>query len=489
MDICSEHDAGLTVGLEIHAQLNTLSKLFSTEPACDNPTPNIQISPLSLGYPGTLPIVNRGAIDLGLQFAMACYCEIQKTIAFTRKSYFYPDLPKGYQITQHEQPLAKGGYVKIDTKTIPGNIIYLEQIHLEEDSGKSLHSHNNSTSFIDLNRSGIPLIEVVTKPCIKTALQAKNFTRKIQALLRYYNISHARMEKGELRCDVNLSVNMNGSSSSRVEIKNLNSLGNIEKAIHHEAKRLLKYARQGKTANAETRGFNEQNNATYFMRTKDHGFTYRYMQEPDIPPIEISDQDVNRIKKQMPVHPDHAMNELIESLGIPREKAAIIAFDAGLHSFFKDVLKSTTYSQIIANILIGQVKAYQKQKDLAFTELNLNPGKFALLAEYWGKGIISSHYAKKMLLPLLLANPSLNLEQHIAKQATEEIDEVRLKHIAMQVIKSHPAKVKKYRQGKTGLLGFFMGNAMQKAEAIVEPAKLNKILKALLDEEPGGTES
>lgn len=473
----------IVVGLEVHAQLLTKSKLFCGDTTEFGKEPNTQISAVSLGHPGTLPRLNKEAIHLAVKLGLACNCEIVQHNYFARKNYFYPDLPKGYQISQHTTPVCKNGFLEI-TVGKEEKTIRINRIHIEEDAGKSLHDDNIGFSNLDFNRAGMPLLEIVTEPDIRSAEEAFAYVSLLRKLVRHLNVCDGNMEQGSLRCDVNISVRKKGQEKlgTRVEIKNLNSVRFIKKAIEFESKRLIELLEEGKTIVQETRGFDENNFSTYSIRTKEDEDDYRYFADPDLPPFFISETAIENIRSQMPPLQYRVKDQLISEFALSPYDAEHLSDDTEFSNFFFELAKQTTDYKAAANWLIGPTKNYLSANDLSFNEIHLSPIALAKIIEAINKGKISYGIAVQKIFPELLKNPRLDIHQFIEDnnlyiQSTQnEID--GFIHTALQ---KHSEKITEYKNGKKGLLSLFVGEVMKlsngKADAKLITEKITEKLK------------
>lgn len=473
MDKMSEFKT--TIGLEIHVQLKTKSKMFcSCDNNAENTEPNTLICPVCLGMPGTLPVTNKKAVEATIKTGLALGSEIPKQSKFDRKHYFYPDLPKGFQISQYDQPLCKGGEVEVD-----GCQIRLNRIHLEEDAGKLTHPAGKNYSLVDLNRAGTPLMEIVTEPDITTPKQAKKFLQELQLALRYLKVSDADMEKGHLRCDANISVQKNEKSSPIIEIKNLNSFRFVEQALSFEEKRLRDEVDNWPGARVKiTRGFNSDKAETYEQRRKEEASDYRYFPEPDIPPIEISEEFLEKIKSSLVDLPKNR-KERYTSVGIRPDVAEKIIANPNIAEYLEtaDELKKD-----LATFISEEVASAISRSKISFSEYKKRVPITAIsdLLSFVGSGIISKTAAKSVFSEMVETGKSAKdiIQKHDISQIS---DSDELKSVINQTIKENPDLVEKYRQGKTQVIGFFVGQIMKETSGRANPQVLNKLLKEHLD--------
>lgn len=464
-----------TIGLEVHVQLKTKSKMFCS---CDNNSidskPNTLICPICLALPGTLPVANEKAIEMTIKTGLALGSEIPGESKFDRKHYFYPDLPKGYQISQYDQPLCKGGEVVID-----GRVIRLNRIHLEEDAGKLVHPPNKKYSLVDLNRAGTPLMEIVSEPDIKSPAEAKKFLQELQILLRYLQVSDADMEKGQLRCDANISIQLGDKMSPIVEIKNLNSFRFVEQSLSYEEKRLCEDFENWPTGRKKiTRGFNSEKCITYEQRAKEEAADYRYFPEPDLPPIIISRDFIKKIKSEMIELPKNKKERYI-SLGVRLDIAEKIVNNPKLADYLES---SSEIKKEIAAFVSEEVLSIISKHNISFDVYKKRVPiiRIAELLNYVGSGLISKTVAKSVFHKMVESGktPKEIIQESESAQIS---DSVELRPVIIEVIKSNSALVEKYKSGKTQLIGFFVGEVMKMTKGRANPQTLNKLLKEYLD--------
>jgi len=445
----------IVVGLEIHIQLKTNSKLFAPDINQFTHDPNVNVSYITLGYPGVLPKTNQKAIEMAIKMGLATNCSINQNCYFDRKNYFYPDLPKGFQTTQDNEPICKTGFIVLNDEKIRIN-----RIHIEEDAGKSTHDLYDNDSAIDLNRAGTPLLELVTEPDIHNAETAKSFVALIRQTAQYIDVCDGNMQEGSLRCDANVSVRLKGSNvlNNRVEIKNLNSLKNIKKAIEYEAALQMKALENGETTAQQTKGFDAKTNKTLPQRDKEMAFDYRYFPEPDLAPIEIKDDWLNEIKETLPILPQAAKALLTNEYELNDYNAGLISAEKSSFDYFLETAELTKNYKAIANWLSGPIKSYQNDNNIALKELKLRPQDLA--------DIITNVDQNSAI-------NSLNLQKNTD---TENINAVIKK-----VLNEMPNKVTAYKNGRKGLLGLFVGSVMKQSKT-ADPKLVNKILIEKLNE-------
>ena len=464
------------IGLEIHIQLNTKSKVFSRDSAQFNVLPNKNITEISLGYPGTLPMLNKKVIEDAVLLGLAVNSKINKYNEFARKNYFYPDMPKGYQITQYSTPICSGGFIIIKDENFNEKKINIEQIHIEEDSGKSIHKKNNS--FIDLNRAGVPLLEMVTKPELSSGKEASDFLSQIRRLVRYLGISTGDMEKGSLRCDVNVSVKLINSNKLgvRTEIKNINSFSNTKKAVNYEIMRQIKELECNNKITKETRSFDAETGKTISLRTKENENDYRYFPEPDIPPLFISDEFIEKIKKQLPLLPNQLFSKY-KKLGLTDYDASIIIEDKDIAEYFEKIISYTNNYKLAANWLMVNIRSYLNENSISINEFRIPAKNIAILINMIYNGVVSHSVAAKKIFPLMINEPNKRLTDIINQNNLfQNNDEEEILFLIKYIVNEHPEKIKEYKQGKKSLIGFFMGTIMKEAKQNANPKIVSEIL-------------
>lgn len=472
------------IGLEIHAQLQTKTKAYSSDRNEYGSTPNTNVSVVTLGHPGTLPMYNKKAINFAVKMGLACESNITKDMIFARKNYFYPDLPKGYQITQDETPICTGGKVMIKTDDGQDKEVALTRIHLEEDAGKSIHDLDPFNTLIDLNRAGVPLIEIVSEPEIKTSQEAYNYVTEVRRLVRYLEICDGNMEEGSLRCDANVSVMLKGSKvfGNRTEVKNMNSMRNVQKAIEFEIKRQIDLIEQGDTIVTETRSFNAANGSTISMRSKEAANDYRYFPEPDLQPIQVTQEYVEAVKEKMPPLPNFLFKKYTQDYGLSEYDANVLTDDKSIALYFEDVTKHTKNYKSASNWVTVNIKSFLNEKAIEISEFNLTPTQIAEIIELIDSGKISNSVASQKVFPLMIETPKKSAIQIaeennlIQNSNADEITELIEKALA-----KFPDKVEEYKSGKKGLLGLFMGEVMKLSQGKADPKMASKSLKEFLE--------
>jgi aspartyl-tRNA(Asn)/glutamyl-tRNA(Gln) amidotransferase subunit B len=474
----------IVVGLEVHAQLLTKTKLFCADTTEFGKEPNTQISVISLGYPGTLPRLNKEAISLAIRLGLACNCEIVQHNYFARKNYFYADLPKGYQISQHTTPICKNGFLEITVGKATRKI-RINRIHIEEDAGKSLHDENTDFSNLDFNRAGMPLLEIVTEPDLRGAEEAFAYVTSLRKLVRHLNVCDGNMEQGSLRCDVNISVRKKGEQKlgTKVEIKNLNSIRFIKKAIEFESERLISLLEGEKTIVQETRGLDEADFTTYSIRVKEDEDDYRYFPEPDLPPFFISSEMIEKIRKEMPALQTEIKEKLVSEYSLSAYDAEQLSLDSDLSNFFFEVTKHTNNNKASANWILGPIKNHLSANDSSLDETGLHPKTIVEIIELIDKGKINYGMATQRIFPALLKNPSLNLNGFIEENQLQiQTSQTEIESLIEAALNKHSEKIPEYKKGKKGLISLFVGEVMKlskgKADAKLVTEKIIEKLKA-----------
>lgn len=474
----------LVVGLEVHAQLLTNSKLFTGDANSFGADPNTQVSPITLGHPGTLPRMNSKAIEHAVKLGLACHCEIAPVNYFARKNYFYPDLPKGYQISQHTLPICNGGYVDIRTKD-GARQIQLTRIHLEEDAGKSIHDLDDAFTCLDYNRAGVPLMELVTEPCIRSSEEAFAFLTEFRKLVRWIGVCDGNMEEGSMRCDANISIRKWGSAAlgTKVEVKNLNSIRNVKKAIEVEYARLVNLLESGGTVIQETRGFNADNDTTYSIRIKEDAEDYRYFPDPDLTPFTVTDTMREQYRSMLPVLPEEWVQSLMQQYQLPEYDARLIAEDQELVTYFTSIVETCKYPKAVANWLIGPVKSYCNEFGLGWSEVLITPAQWKVLIELVEEGKLNFSGAAQKLLPVLMKEQHADVESLAISMNMIQVNNASDIHAWVDaVINSMPDKVQEFRKGKKGLIGLFVGEVKKLSKGKADPKITNDILLEKLNQ-------
>jgi aspartyl-tRNA(Asn)/glutamyl-tRNA(Gln) amidotransferase subunit B len=477
----------LVIGLEVHAQLLTESKMYSSDSNEYGNLPNTLISVITLGHPGTLPKVNRKAVEYAIRMGLACNCEITRHNVFSRKNYFYPDLPKGYQITQDKGPICVGGDVPIELADGSKKVVKLNRIHLEEDAGKSIHLAGETDTLVDFNRAGTPLIEIVTEPDLRTPEEAYVFLAEIKKLVKYLGVCDANMEEGSLRCDANVSVMLKGATEygKKVEVKNMNSFRNVARAIDHEHERIIILLEAGEEIISETRTFDAVSGTTASMRTKEDLNDYRYFPEPDLSPVVISDEWLNSVKSTMPELPRDLYRKFIEIYGLPVYDAAFLSEEKEIADWFGSLCSKTSNYKAASNWMMGPVKTYLNEMGQEIKDFPISQEIMSELIAIVEHGKVSFSTASQNIFPeLLKATGETAIEIAQRLNLIQESNEGSLKPIVEAVLAENGAKVAEYRSGKKGLMGMFMGQVMKKSNGKADPKVATKILTELLEIKP-----
>lgn len=472
----------IVVGLEVHAQLLTKSKLFCGDSIAFGAEPNTHISPITLGHPGTLPKMNRKAIEFAIKMGLACGCEIEQQNYFARKNYFYPDLPKGYQVSQHTTPICKNGTVKIKINSSEGleeKIIRLNRIHLEEDAGKSLHDVDEANTCIDYNRAGTPLIEIVSEPDLRSGDEAFAYISEIRKLVRYLEICDGNMEEGSLRCDANISVRKKRDTKlgTRVEVKNLNSIRNVKRAIETEAKRLIDMVEKGETIIQQTRSFDASNGTTFAIRDKEDADDYRYFAEPDLTPFNLQTEFIERIRQSIPALPEERIKKYISELKLSEYDATVLTEEKSISDYFEEVIQSTVNYKGAANWMLGPVKSWMNENGKEIDAFPLPAKQLASLITLIDSGKVNFSAASTKIFPGLINNPDktpmeIATEQNLIQQS----DVSAIGPIIDAVLDKFADKVVEYKKGKKGLLALFVGEVMKQSRGKADPKVTNELL-------------
>ncbi|MFN5480019.1 MAG: Asp-tRNA(Asn)/Glu-tRNA(Gln) amidotransferase subunit GatB [Chitinophagaceae bacterium] len=471
------------IGLEVHVQLLTQSKLFSSDPAHVTELPNAHVSPIVLAHPGTLPRMNKKAIEGAVKMGLVCGSTITRNNYFARKNYFYPDLPKGYQISQHTHPICEGGAVNITTSS-GKRAIRLTRIHLEEDAGKSMHDQHPALTYLDYNRAGVALIEIVSEPEMHSADEAAAYLTQIRKLVKWIGICDGNMEEGSIRCDANVSVRRSGITAlgTRVEVKNLNSIRHLKHAIQLEIDRLISMVERGESVVQETRSYDADAGTTFSIRTKENADDYRYFPEPDLPLFIVDEVSLEAIQKELPVLPDEKFAHYCAIEGLTAYDAEQLTEEISLSTYFDLIAGQTAHKKTAVNVLLGPVKSYLNETGLQWNDLPDNPKGWCVLLELIATNQVSFSQAVQTLLPAVLIDPTIDVVELAGQKdilQNTNIDD----HLSWveSVIMDMPEKVLEYRKGKKGLIGLFVGEVKKRSKGKADPKKTTELLMQTLD--------
>ena len=473
----------LVVGLEVHAQLSTKTKAYCNDSTVYGMPPNTQTSPITLGHPGTLPKSNKKVIEYAIKMGLACGSSIRERNEYARKNYFYPDLPKGYQITQDKTPICEGG--KIMVKDSHGNdkAIQITRIHMEEDAGKSIHDLDPFNSLVDLNRAGVALIEIVSEPDIRSADEAYQYLAQVRKLVRYLDICDGNLEEGSLRCDANISVMPKGSSTfgNRTEVKNMNSLRNVKRAIEFEMKRQIELLKKGGIVDQETRTFNAADGSTSLMRSKEDANDYRYFPEPDLQPVIVSQEYIQGIKNTLPPLPSELFNKFTSIYSLSEYDSNVLIEEKSIALYFNNLCQLVKNHKIAANIINGVVKSYLNEHALDIDRLGISPERMAQLIHLIDSNKVSNSVATQKVFKEMINSELSALEIAQKNNWIQDSNSDSIQQYVQQAIDKYPEKVIEYKEGKKGLLGLFMGEVMKLSKGQADPKVASQLIRQLLD--------
>ncbi|SHG35746.1 Asp-tRNA(Asn)/Glu-tRNA(Gln) amidotransferase subunit GatB [Pedobacter caeni] len=478
--LVSSSEFELVSGLEIHVQLNTQTKIFSSDSASFGAKANEHISAVSLALPGALPKLNREVVAKAVRMGLALNCTINQLNYFDRKNYFYADLPKGYQITQDNRPICQNGFLMVTLANGEEKRIGINRIHLEEDAGKSMHDQDDQYSFVDLNRAGVPLIEIVTEPDIRSAEEASALLTEMRKLVRHLNVSDGNMEEGSLRCDANISIREAGTTEfgTRCEVKNLNSIRNVRRAMEFEFNRQKQVITEGGKIIQSTLNFDADQGTTSPMRTKEEANDYRYFPDPDLPPIHISDEWLAQIKADMPALPAEISKRLVAEFGVNASEAAMLSEDQELLSYFNLALPDVNHKKSLVNWLTGAIRALLNEQGISIADFKLAPAQLAGLINLVDDKKITQQIALQQLLPELISKPDAvpaTLAAELNLLIADNGDE--LAGFVDEVLSKYQPQVEAYKKGKKGVLGLFVGEVMKLAKGKADAQKINELLQ------------
>ena len=483
MDLNIRDKYDVIIGLEVHAQMLTESKAYSNDCNEFGATPNTNVSVVTLGHPGTLPVMNKKTIEYAIRLGLSCKSDIARNQYFARKNYFYPDLPKGYQITQDKTPICVGGEVIIKDDSGKEKTIGITRIHMEEDAGKSIHDVDVYDTLVDLNRAGVPLLEIVSEPDMRSSTEAYNYVSEIRKLVRYLEICDGNMEEGSLRCDANISVNLKGAKEfgTKVEVKNMNSIRNVQRAIEFEVTRQIESIENNGVIRQETRSFDAAKGSTIAMRAKEAANDYRYFPEPDLPPLHITQEQIDIVAKHMPPLPRALYLKYTNELGLSDYDAMNITDNKAIALYFEELLKHTKNAKAAANWLMGEIKSYLNENGSEITSFPISAEKISALIQLVDEGKISTTVATQRIFPVLLNSDKSSLEIAEELNLFQEANQSIIQDYIQQVIDGNPSEIQRYINGDKQLIGFFMGQLMKVSAGKADPKKANGLLRSTLD--------
>ena len=471
------------IGLEVHAQLKTRTKIFCGCSTAFGAPPNTHVCPVCLGMPGVLPVLNQAVVEYAMKMALATHCIVEGTSRFARKNYFYPDLPKGYQISQYELPIARHGHVNITLADGTVKRVGITRIHIEEDAGKLVHDPNRPVSYVDYNRTGVPLIEIVSEPDIGSPEEAGAYLRQLRAILRYLDISDGNMEEGSFRCDANVSVKPGGQSEygTRTELKNLNSFKFVEKALTYEIDRQVAALADGEQIVQETRLWDTEKNRTVSMRGKEEAHDYRYFPDPDLVPLVIDRDWIENVEKSLPELPDQRRVRFISDYGLPEYDADVLTVSREFADYFEDCVSRVNTPKTVSNWMMGELMGLLNARGLTASESPVSAKRLAGLIKLIEDEVISGKIAKTVFDEMTDSDKAA--ETIVEEKGLVQVsDTSALEEIVARVLENHPDEVEKYRGGKSKLFGFFVGQVMKETKGKANPQVVNRILKEKLDQ-------
>lgn len=469
------------IGLEVHAQLLTQSKAFCSCSTKFGNTPNTNVCPICLGHPGVLPVLNKKVVEFTVLMGLATDCKINEHSIFARKNYFYPDLPKGYQISQYEEPICEYGFVNIDLKDGTSKQIRIKRIHMEEDAGKSLHDRGHETC-IDLNRCGVPLIEIVSEPDLSSGEEASEYLSKIHQLIRYLEICDGNMEEGSLRCDANISIRLKGSKElgTKTEVKNMNSFKNVERAINFEIERQIDLVEDGEKLVQQTLLWNAELNEAIPMRSKEEAHDYRYFPEPDLFPVAVNAEWIKELSELLPESPDKRKARFIQDYKIPQYNAEILTQSKYLADYYESVVKVTDDYKSASNWIMVDVLKFLNEKKVDIVDFSISPSSLGSLINLINDGTISGKIAKD-IFPVMYEEKKEPLEIVKEKNLYQIKDETELEKIVDEIVVKNSSELEQYFDGKEKVFGFFVGQVMKMTQGKANPKSVNEILKKKLN--------
>lgn len=474
-------DWEVVIGLEVHAQVLTKSKLFSGASADFGAAPNAQVSPVDAGMPGMLPVLNKECVEKAVRTGLGMNAKINLVSVFERKNYFYPDLPQGYQISQYQHPIVGNGEIEIDLADGSTKVIGVERLHLEQDAGKSLHDQHPQKSFVDLNRSGNPLMEIVSKPDMRSAEEAGAYVTKLRSILRYLGTCDGNMDEGSMRCDVNVSVRKPGAElGTRCEIKNVNSVRFVEQAVEFESRRQIEVIEGGGVIRQETRLFDTKQGTTRAMRSKEDAHDYRYFPDPDLLPLTVEQSFVDSIKATMPELPDAKKHRFITAFGLSVQDASVLTSERERAEFFEAAVNGNRNAKLVANWLTTELLGALNKVEKDLSQSPVSAEKLGGLVDLLSDNTISGRIAKEVFAEMFVTgkDAAAIVEEKGLKQVT---DTGAIEKIVDEVLKENPDKIAEFKSGKDKMFGFFVGQILKRSGGKANPAMVNDILKAKLD--------
>lgn len=481
MSILDHDKYEAVIGLEVHAQLLTESKAFAPVSTEFGGSPNTQVSPLCLGHPGTLPVLNENLVRYIIKMGLATDCEIAQKSIFARKNYFYPDLPKGYQISQYETPICHDGHIVIEAEEAP-KTIGITRIHMEEDAGKSIHDQDPYHTLVDLNRAGVPLIEIVSEPDIRSPKQAYEYLKRIKQIVQYLEICDGNMEEGSLRCDANVSVRPIGQKEfgTRTELKNMNSFRNVERAIQYEIDRQIELIEEGGKVVQQTLLWDANKMETRLMRTKEEAHDYRYFPEPDIPPVVVNDSLLEDIKQELPEMPDVRKSRFEEQFDMSSDDAYNLTENRYLADYYEEVLEHVENPKTASSLVLTEVLRVLNEKSIDIRQFSVSPERLGGLIRLREEDKISSSAMTEIFDAMVEGDQSA--EEYAKEMNLMQVSDTGfLEPIVEDVIEEHPDEVERYRDGKQGLIGFFIGQVMQRSQGKANPQMVRELLTEKLE--------
>lgn len=473
----------VVIGLEVHAQLSTNTKAYCNDSTVYGSSPNSQTSPVSLGHPGTLPRSNAKVIEYAVKIGIACHSEIREWNEYARKNYFYADLPKGYQITQDTTPICNGGYITIKKEDGSVKNIGITRIHMEEDAGKSIHDQDPFNTLVDLNRAGVALVEIVSEPDLRCSDEAYKYLLEVRKLVRYLGICDGNLEEGSLRCDANISIMPKGSTTfgNRVEVKNMNSLRNVKRAIEHEVDRQIEIIETGSEVEQQTRSFNAVDGSTILMRSKEDANDYRYFPEPDLQPVVVTEEYVEKVKETLPPLPNELFEKFTTSFELSEYDTNVLIEDKDIALYFNSLCEYTKNYKAAANFVTGSIKSYLNENAIEMVEFTISAKRMAALIALVDDGKISNTLATQKVFAAMLNNQDSPEVIAQSNNWIQESDSSALQEWVDTAVAKYPEKVLEYKRGKKGLIGLFMGEVMKISRGKADPKLANQLVKKALE--------